>query len=140
MNTGNKGKRGLFYQPPAKPGGEGGLQESSPVWVCDPFEVVARSRDIDSGNHGLLLEWHDPDRIKHQWVMPFDLLAGDGVEIRKTLLNGGLMVSTKKHAKEHLLGYLMEAKAQVKAVARAVFAVGWQAGGVYVLPDDVIGG
>ncbi|MEZ5450317.1 MAG: DUF927 domain-containing protein [Thiolinea sp.] len=137
MQTGGKGKPGLYYQPPAKKGSDGALEQPAAMWIADPFDVVARSRDGDSGNHGLVIEWQDPDRISHEWVMPFDLLAGDGVEIRKTLMNGGLRISTKKTAKEHLLNYLMEAKP--KAVARAVFAIGWNQG-AYVLPHQTIGG
>lgn len=132
----NKGKAGLCYQPPAKKQGDEFVTQS-PVWICDPFDVVARTRDGDSNNHGLLLEWKDPDKQQHEWLMPFELLAGDGVEIRKILLNGGLRISTQKTAKEHLLIYLNEARPA--KVARAVFAIGWQDNGVYVLPHVTIG-
>ncbi len=133
----NKGQAGLFYQPPAKKRGDVFVTQP-PVWICDPFAVVARTRDGDSNNHGLLLSWKDPDRQEHEWLMPFELLGGDGVEIRKVLLNGGLRISIKRNAKEHLLTYLSEARPS--KVARSVFTIGWQAGGVYVLPQLTIGG
>lgn len=137
MRTTGKGKYGLIYQPPAKKDEDGNFNPVSPVWICDPFEVTARSRDIDSANHGLVLEWEDPDCILHTWVMPFDLLAGDGVEIRKVLLNGGLRISTQKSAKEHLLSYLNES--MPKRTARSVFTIGWHSD-VYIMPTGSIGG
>lgn len=136
----NKARPGLYYQPPPQKKGKGEDAQvvyPNPLWISDPFDVVARTRDGDSNNHGLLLEWKDPDKQQHQWLMPFELLAGDGVEIRKILLNGGLRISTKKTAKEHLLTYLNEASPT--KVARAVFAIGWQDSGVYVLPHVTIG-
>ena len=139
MQVGGKYKPGLYYQPPAKHQGSDTSQVPAPLWICDPFEVVARSRDSTSNNHGLLLAWTDRDRVPHEWVMPFELLAGDGVEIRKKLLAGGLMVSTKRYSKEHLLTYLQESNANIQATVRTVFTIGWQLGGMYVLPDEVIG-
>lgn len=140
MQLGKKDKRGLYYQPPAKKGEDDEWLAPIPQWICDPFEVVARSRDTHSHNHGLLLAWIDQDQVPHEWVMPFELLAGDGVEIRKNLLAGGLMVSTKKHSKEHLLAYLQESNAHTQATVRTVFAIGWQSNGAYVLPDEVMEG
>ena len=140
MQLGSKGKPGLYYQPPAKKGDGDELQTTAAIWICDPFEVVARSRDAHSHNHGLLLAWADQDKVSHEWVMPFELLAGDGVEIRKNLLAGGLMVSTKKNSKEHLLAYLQESNASTQETVRTVFAIGWQLNGVYVLPNEVIEG
>lgn len=137
MITSGKQKYGLEYHPPPKKGKDDTWENQEPIWICDPFDITARSRDVDSGNHGLVLEWKDPDLIVHTWVMPFDLLAGDGVEIRKVLLNGGLRISTKKFAKEHLLSYLNEA--MPKRTARSVFTIGWHSN-VYVMPHGAIGG
>lgn len=140
MQFGDKSKQGLYYQPPAKKEKGDEWQAPAPQWICDPFDVVARSRDTHSHNHGLLLAWVDQDKVAHEWVMPFELLAGDGVEIRKNLLAGGLMISTKKYSKEHLLAYLQESNAHTQETVRTVFAIGWQSSGAYVLPDEVIGG
>lgn len=138
FNLDGEGKKGLYYQPPAKKSKQGETEIPSPVWICSPFDVVARSRDTDSGNHGIILEWRDQDKVRHEWVLPFELLAGDGVEIRKFLMNGGLKISTQRHAKELLTRYLSEVTP--KRVARSVFAIGWQPGCVYVLPNQTIGG
>ena len=133
-----KVKHGLYYQPPVKQSKDGESEIPPATWICDPLEAVARSRDGDSNNHGLLLEWIDPDGKTHDWVMPFELLGGDGAEVRRVLMNGGLKISVKKNAKDLLLGWLLEQKP--KTVARSVFAIGWQDGGVYVLHDQVFGG
>lgn len=140
VQMGGKYKPGLYYQPPAKNQESDASKIPAPLWICDPFEVVARSRDTNSNNHRLLLAWTDRDQVPHEWVMPFELLAGDGVEIRKKLLAGGLMVCTKRYSKEYLLTYLQESNTQIQATVRTVFAIGWQLGGAYVLPDEVIGG
>lgn len=137
QNSGDD-RQGLYYQPPPqRQAKEAELVLPPPIWICGLLDVVARSRDGDSNNHGLLLEWYDPDQIKHEWVMPFELITGDGVEVRKTLMNGGLRISTKKNAKDHLLTWLSEVEPE--AVVRSVFAIGWQDGGVYVLHNQVFG-
>lgn len=127
---------GIYYQPPPKKQGDEWVSPA-PIWICEEFAVVARSRDAESGNHGLVLEWKDPDKIRHELVLTLDMLTGDGIEVRKLLMNGGLRISTKKAAKEYLLGYLNEAKSN--KVARSVFAIGWQSGGAYVLPKQTFG-
>lgn len=127
---------GIYYQPPTQHK-RGEAVVLPPLWICDAFDVVARSRDADSGNHGLLLVWQDMDKVKHELVVTLDMLTGDGQELRKLLMNGGLRVSTQRAAKEKLLAYLLEAKPN--KVARSVFAIGWQPGGVYVLPQQTFG-
>lgn len=138
FNLNGEGRKGLYYQPPAKNSKQGEGEIPAPIWIADVFEVTARSRDADSGNHGLVLEWQDPDKVQHLWLMPFEWLAGDGIEIRKVLLHGGLKINSQKTAKDLLIRYLNEVTP--KKVARSVFAIGWQRGGVYVLPSQTIGG
>jgi len=133
-----KGKHGLFYQPAPKKANEGESEMSTAIWISDPLKVVARSRDGDSNNHGLMIQWFDPDGELHEWLMPFELLSGDGAEVRKMLLSGGLKVSNRKVAKDLLLEWLLNEKPET--VVRSVFAIGWQDGGVYVLHDQVFGG
>lgn len=127
---------GVYYQPPAQ-FKKGEAIVLPPLWICDAFDVVARSRDADGGNHGFVLSWQDMDKVKHELVVTLDMLTGDGVELRKLLMNGGLRVSTQRAAKEKLLAYLLEVKPA--KVARSVFAIGWQPGGVYVLPQQTFG-
>lgn len=127
---------GIYYQPPAKKQGDEWITPA-PIWICEEFAVVARSRDAEGGNHGKVLEWRDQDKVRHEFVFTSDMLSNDGLEIRKVLMNGGLQVSTKRAAKEHLVHYLNEVKPN--KVARSVFAIGWQSGGAYVLPKQTYG-
>lgn len=79
-------KAGVYYYPPAENG-----EPKPKQWVCSPVEVVARTRDTFNLNHGRLLRWLDEDKKVHTWIMPKALLAGDGAEIRKTLLGLSLI-------------------------------------------------
>ncbi|OQX04845.1 MAG: hypothetical protein BWK73_35120 [Thiothrix lacustris] len=137
ISVGEELPPGIYYQPPPKKSGDDWI-EPPPLWLCEEFGVVARSRDSDSGNHGRVLEWVDVDRVRHELVITLDMLTGDGVEVRKLLMNGGLRVSTKKAAKELLMQYILETNPS--KVARSVFAIGWQSGGAYVLPTQTFGG
>lgn len=131
---------GVYFQPPptAKKDKDGNETStpSAPVWICSPLSVDSRVRDDQQQNHGYLLNWQDADRKPHSWVMPAELLAGDGAEVRRVLLNGGLLIATKKTAREHLLAYIQESRPDETGLV--VFRTGWH-GGAYVLPDQVIG-
>lgn len=131
---------GVYFQPPATTKKDRDGNETStpatPVWICSPLLVSARVRDDGSQNHGYLLEWQDADRKQHSWIMPAELLAGDGAEVRRVLLNGGLMIATKKAAREHLMAFIQESRPDETGLV--VFRTGWH-GGAYVLPDAVIG-
>lgn len=133
-------KAGVYYQPPPtttkdKDGNET-TAPSTPLWICSPLAVVARVRDEQGQNHGVLLEWEDKDDKQHRWIMPMELLAGDGAEVRRVLLSGGVKIATKKATREHLLIYIQDADPE--EVALSVYRTGWQ-GKAFVLPDDVIG-
>ena len=59
-------------------------------FICSPLDITAITRDQNGQSFGRLLEWTDVDGIKHHWAMPMSMLAGDGLELRKELLHGGL--------------------------------------------------
>ncbi|MBF0191724.1 MAG: DUF927 domain-containing protein [Magnetococcales bacterium] len=127
-----KGRRnGVYFFPPSD-----GDAPPEPVWICSPLHVTARTRDAFQGNHGRLLEFDDPDGHHHTWSMPMSLLAGDGAELRSTLLSKGLELSTARKARDLLADYLQRARPAV--VATCVERVGWH-GGAFVLPDQTIG-
>ena len=106
------------------------------VWICAPLHVVASTRDGQSSEWGRLLEWRDPDGVRHQWAMPNELLQGDGIEVRRELAREGLSISPVKAAREFLATYLQVWPPD--AQARCVDRLGWH-GGVYVLPGEVFG-
>ncbi|HEY2810075.1 MAG TPA: DUF927 domain-containing protein [Rhabdochlamydiaceae bacterium] len=106
------------------------------IFVCSPLFVLAYARNDRHENYSKLLEFLDPDSKVHEWLMPQELLAGDGSEVRKTLLSMGLKIGEDKRAKEFLTRYLLSCDPidRVKTIDRT----GWH-GQFYVLPDGFIG-
>lgn len=114
--------------------------EKPDLFVCGPLVVEASTNNGNGDAWGALLTWTDKDGRPHEMVMPYSLLAGDGVEVRKRLLDGGLMISTDRRAHAALAEYLQccSPSARVLVVPR----LGWHetaAGLVFVLPHRSIG-
>jgi uncharacterized protein (DUF927 family) len=111
-------------------------EDLPPKWVCSRLNIIAKTRDVQSGEWGRLLKWEDDDDVYHQWAMPNELLQGDGVEVRRELARLGLSIAPGKQARDMLTSYL-----QVWPVndrARCVDRLGWH-GGVYLTPNETIG-
>lgn len=108
----------------------------APMWVCAPLRIIAKTRGGKSADWGRLLEWRDPDGRPHRWAVPAELLAGDGLEVRRELMRLGLEVSPSKRARDLLSTYMQVWPVQDRA--RCVERLGWH-GSVYVLPDEAIG-
>lgn len=122
---------GVFFVDAGKDG-----NERPPRWICSPLSVVAMTRDAKSGEWGRLLEWHDADQVLHQWVMPQELLQGDGSDVRRELARRGLSIAPAKFPRDLLAAYLQVWP--VEARARCVERLGWY-GSVYVTPSESIG-
>jgi hypothetical protein len=108
--------------------------------VCGPLTVAAETRDADGRSWGVLLRWADREGREHQWAMPRAMLAGDGVELRAHLLDGGLFLGPGRKAREGLMTYL--GAASPGRFVRVVSRLGWHdtpAGRVFVLPDRALG-
>jgi len=73
------------------------------IKICNPIQVVADTRTRTGDGWGRLLEWHDADDRLHRWPMPLSLAVADGVDVRKRLADGGLVVSPGSRVTEHLL-------------------------------------
>jgi len=110
--------------------------DDEPVIVSAAIDVLAQTRDDLSASWGLLLRWNDSDKHEHRWAMPMSLLAGDGGEIRATLLDRGCNLGTSAKAKAKLLDFFAGVKTKTRA--RAVERVGWTEG-AFALPDRTIG-
>jgi uncharacterized protein (DUF927 family) len=121
--------RGLVWRDPSD-------QEKPEVLVAGPFEILALVRDDTGRAWGLLLRWKDPDGRTHEWAMPRALLAGDGADFRRVLLDGGLYLATSLKARNLFNTFLSSAR--IERRARAVSGVGWD-GATFVLPDGAIG-
>ena len=122
----NVREHGVFY-----------VDEDTPVKICARLDVTAKTRDADNGQWGRLLEWCDDDGHRHQWAMPMEMLAGNGEDLRKALLRGGLPFIASTHKGRKLLQDYISTQ-EVKTRARCVSMTGWH-GKAFVLPDQVIG-
>lgn len=122
---------GLWFDPPADDSGA-----SRTVKVCGPLHVVALACDAQDNGAALLLEFDTPFRAGRRWLMPLEMLAGDGTAYRAALLSQGFMVPTDAKRRALLTGYLQSRRPA--DLVRTVDRVGWH-GRAYVLPRETIG-
>jgi putative DNA primase/helicase len=81
--------------------------QDKPLWfLSPPFQVVAQTRNADGMDWGLLLRWYDPDHVEHEWAMPYAALGGGAEEIWRTMLAGGLAITSTRPGREKLAHYL----------------------------------
>ncbi|KEQ53062.1 DUF927 domain-containing protein [Sphingobium chlorophenolicum] len=110
--------------------------DNPPTWICSPIRFLAQTRDDRGASWGLLMAWKDEDGRDHRWAMHKAMLAGDGAEIRASLLDKGMRLGTTQKAKSKLLDLL--ATVTIDSRAMAVERVGWT-DGAFVLPDITYG-
>jgi putative DNA primase/helicase len=103
--------------------------------IAGPFTVLAKVRDEHSQSWGLLLEWQDSDHKTHRQVIPQSLLAGDGLEVRKMLLDGGLYLAPDRKSRVAFESFL--SLVEIDRRARCVPRIGWH-DGAFALPDRTI--
>ena len=121
-------KRGLVWRE--------GDEDNDELHVAGAFEVLAETRDGEGTSWGVLLGWNDHDGRAHNYALARAMLAGDGAEARRALLDGGLYVAPGRKARDKLNSFL--GMVQSPERARATTRIGWHEG-VYVLPDQTIG-
>jgi putative DNA primase/helicase len=121
----------LWFDAPGDDGGAG-----RPVRVCDPLLVTGLARDASDNGAALLLEFDTPFARCRQWLMPLEMLAGDGTAYRAALLNQGFMAPTDAKRRGLLTAYLQGRKPA--DLVRIVDRVGWH-GRCYVLPRETLG-
>jgi putative DNA primase/helicase len=113
-----------------------GEDDKPDIFICSPLEVVGHTRDRHNESWGRLLSWRDTDGYSHSWPMPATVLAGDGSELRARLLDGGLIISPNRKAREALTRYISESRPDVSV--RCTSQIGWH-GHSFILPDLTIG-
>ena len=106
------------------------------AFVCSPIEVIAKTRDTNSGTWGRLLQWRDDDSELHTWSMPLALLQGDAREYRRELASQGLSITTNGKQRSYLDTYIQDYPIHKRALC--VDKLGWH-GEQYILPDGAIG-
>ncbi|MFV5426691.1 DUF927 domain-containing protein [Acinetobacter towneri] len=120
---------GLFFIHEVK-----GIQKE--LWISDAIRVLAKISNPESKHWGLLLQWKDSANVVHERSFAMSLLQTDGTELRKTLVDMGLMISTDKYAKTRFLEFL--ATLPVEKLAKKVSRVGWYEN-QYITPSHIFG-
>ena len=113
-------------------------KDGEPSWalLCSPIEVLAITRDRDQQAWGRLLRVATPDGHSHRWAMPMELMAGDGTELRRILLDLGLNFAPGTKARAALIQLLSASQPAERALC--VPHVGWH-NRSFVLPEEVFG-
>lgn len=105
--------------------------------ICSPLYIQALTRDSNSNNWGRLLVWTDPDNKKHEYAMPASMMAEEGVEYRRVLLDNGLTIYPGRKVQSALHEYIMLADPDARAIS--VNIPGWH-GKSYIALDGIIYG
>lgn len=100
------------------------------------IEIAAYTRDGAGRAWGRLLRIHTPDGTVHEWAVPMEMMAGDGAEYRRELLNQGFQPTAGNPAKAGLQDFLASWRPGWRA--RCVDRCGWH-GTAFVLPGRVVG-
>jgi putative DNA primase/helicase len=105
--------------------------------ICSPLEVVAATCDEHGQNHGILLQFKPFNTDTWcQWAAPMAMLAGDGADLRATLLSMGVRIPHKQ--RQALMDYLMGSGPERQAIAAT--RTGWHGPELFVMPHRIIGG
>lgn len=111
--------------------------EPEQIWICSPLHIEAQTCDENNNSWGRLLVFEDNLSNVKSWPMPIRLLADDGIECRRGLMDMGLNISPEPKARKLLAQYLQGSKPQ--AWVRCVERTGWHRG-AYMLPSgEMIG-
>lgn len=111
-------------------------QDADPTWLSSPVYIEAMTRDDQSQSWGRLLTFKDPDSTSKSWSMPMELLASDGAEIRRNLLNLGVELAIGGKERILFLIYLQSTKPTKRV--QCVNRIGWH-DKKFVLPSRVVG-
>lgn len=105
--------------------------------ICDPLYIEAMARSHDGHGWGRLLVWKDKDGTSHEWAMPSEMLAGDGSDYRRILLDRGLCIRSGRKAQNALHDYIAGATPPERALS--VNMTGWH-GKLYIGLDNAVYG
>ena len=111
-------------------------EDEPDLHLAGPFDILAETRDGDGTSWGVLLGWNDHDGRYHQHPIARAMLAGDGTDARRILLDGGLHLAPARKARDRLNSFLGSVRSPERA--RATGRIGWH-DDVFVLPDECIG-
>jgi len=114
-----------------------GKEVEDPTWICPYLKVTHQVSDKKDGSWSKVFTFYDPNDHLKTVVIPNELLAGDGKELREKLADAGFSVIPQKGFREAFNVYIHFSNP--KEFATGVKKVGWCDEGVYVLPDKIYG-
>jgi len=132
-HNGKKCPPGVYWHD-SRPGGKGSVSASTDTWTCSPLHVEAITTNTEDGEHGRLLRYLSETGVWKKWAMPMEMLAGNGNEVRRVLLDNGLLINPERRGL--IVSYLSNQRPRKRL--RAATVTGWH-GGAFVLPNEVIG-
>jgi putative DNA primase/helicase len=119
-------QNGVFYH----------KDENEAIRICSWLIVKALTRDAKGVNWGRVLEFFDADNVAHTWVMPMELLGGNGDELARELLRLGLRITPGNIYKKLLVEYITMYETSERA--RCVLKTGWH-DHCFILPNKSYG-
>ncbi|MEM8760503.1 MAG: DUF927 domain-containing protein [Pseudomonadota bacterium] len=119
-----------------------GKDGEPPEWkrLCSPIEVLALPCGADGRGWGRLVEIIDPDGRTHRWAIPAEMLAGDGIEVRREAFHLGLDLEPSTRARNEFLSLLQLWRPSARALT--VDCLGWASPACHAFTlgnGDVIG-
>jgi putative DNA primase/helicase len=124
---------GLYYMKKAKKDEE----EDIAIWLCAPFEILAKTRDKLKDYWGILVKYADSENTEHQHVIPADFFADPS---QKNWLGGllrrGWQGNLDSKAVTYLRNYMYMQK--TSAYITALQNTGWDLDGGYLLGNEYI--
>jgi len=94
-HDGKKYSPGVYWHD-SKHGGKGSVSASADTWACGPLHVEAITTNAEDGEHGRLLRYLSATGVSKKWAMPMEMLAGNGNEVRRVLLDNGLLINPER--------------------------------------------
>lgn len=112
-------------------------EDDAGQWVCARLDILARTRDDNSGNWGLLVAFSDPDgKPKEINLASAALTSEGGGDTVRVLADQGLQIASGLKGKQRLLDYLQRAAPIERATL--VDKAGWH-GNAFLLGEEAIG-
>ena len=109
---------------------------SSAQYVCQPFEIRGLARTAQSDGWSFVLRFRNLDGVEVERIFPRSLLAADGAELRKALLDQGFSMSMQASVRTKLVEALNAADTTHRAILAA--STGWTKES-FVLPGETFG-
>ncbi len=109
--------------------------EKSALFICSRLDVIGLTSATHGDNWGRMVEFTDGKHRRKKMPIPATLWQGDGLRLRETLADYGLIISSNNKARKLLMDYIQAAPAITHF--ESVEKLGWH-DDAYVLPTQSI--